>query len=66
VGHARFERVRVEQHEDPQEDVVRGDAVRQLQEVLQLSLLAPPVELDALPPIGTGDHRADRDRQDID
>ena len=63
---AGLERVRVEQHEDPPERVVRGDAVRQLQEGLQPGLLAAPVELDVLPALGAGDHRADRDCRDVD
>ena len=63
---ARLERVRIEQHEDPPEGVVRGDAVRQRQEGLQPRLLAPPVELNVLPALGTSDHRAHRDCQDVD
>src|SRR5215211_8239878 len=46
---AGLECVRVEQHEDPPEGVVRGNAVRQFQEGLQPSPLAPPVEFDVLP-----------------
>src|SRR3954452_19591261 len=61
-----MQRVRVEQHEDPPEGVVRGDAVWQGQEGLQPSPLAPPVELNVLPALGTGDHRANRDYQDVD
>jgi len=63
---AGLEGVRVEQHEDPPEGVVRGDAVRQGQKGLQPGLLAAPVELDVLPAFRAGDHRADRDRQDVD
>ena len=44
---AGLERLRVEQHEDPPEGVVRGDAVWQLQEGLQPSPLAPPVKLNS-------------------
>src|SRR5215217_4020160 len=40
---ARLEPIRVEQHEDPSEGVVRGDAVRQGQEGLQPRLLAAAV-----------------------
>src|SRR5689334_19870213 len=46
---AALERVPIDQHEDPSERVVRGDAVRQSQEGLQPSLLAAPVKFDVLP-----------------
>ena len=58
--------VRVDQHEDPPEGVVGGDAVRQGQKGRQPGLLAPPVERDVLPALRAGDHRADRDHQDVD
>src|SRR5512134_1680101 len=63
---ADLERVRIEQHEDPSERVVRGNAVRQGQEGLQPSLFVAPVELDVLPALRAGDHRTDRDHQDVD
>src|SRR3954451_10209410 len=39
--------------------------MRQGQEGLQPSPLAPPIEGDVLPALGAGDHRADRDYQDV-
>src|SRR3954452_3979582 len=66
AGEAVLERVRVDQHEDPSERVVRGDAVRQLEEGLEPGPLAAAVELDVLPALGAGDHGADRDREDVD
>src|SRR3954447_23479982 len=66
AAEAGLERVRVDQHEDPSERVVRGDAVRQLEEGLEPGPLAPPVELDVLPALGAGDHGTDRDREDVD
>jgi hypothetical protein len=63
---AGLKRVRVDQHEDPAERVVRGNAVRQGQEGLEPSLLAAAVELDILPALRADDHRADRDHQDVD
>jgi hypothetical protein len=65
-GEAGLERVRIDEHEHPAEGVVRGDAVRQLEEGLEPGPLALPVELDVLPALGAGDHRADRDREDVD
>jgi hypothetical protein len=63
---AGLEHVRIDQHEDPSERVVRGDAVRQGQEGLQPSLLAAPVELHIFPALGAGDHRANRDHEEVD
>src|SRR3954470_19615380 len=63
---AALERVGIDQHEDPSERIMRGDAVRQGQKGLQPSLLAAPVKLDVLPTFRAGDHRAHRDYQDID
>src|SRR5215213_9927959 len=40
--------------------------MRQSQEGLQPGLLAPPIERDVLPALGTSDHRTDRDYQDVD
>src|SRR3954462_10734662 len=45
---------------------MRGDAIRQGQEGLQPGPLAPPIERDVLPALGAGDHRTDRDHQDVD
>src|SRR3954470_21541024 len=64
AGGAGLERVRIDQHEHPPERVVRGDAVRQGEEGLEPGPLAAAVELDVLPALGAGEHRADRDRQD--
>src|SRR3712207_9162002 len=63
---AGLERVRIEQHEDPPERVMRGDAVRQGQKALQPGLLAAPVERDVLPALRAGDHRTRRDHEDVD
>ena len=63
---AGLEGVRVDQHEDAPEGVVRGNAVRQLQEGLQPGQLAAAIERDVVPALGTGDHRADRNDQDVD
>src|SRR3954463_14605777 len=63
---AALERVGIDQHEDPSERIVRGDAVRQVQEALQPSLLAAPVKLDVLPTFRAGDHRAHRDYENVD
>src|SRR3954452_18756795 len=61
-----LERVRIDQHEDPPERIVRGDAVREGQESLQPSLLAAAVKFDVLPAFRAGDHRAYRDHENID
>src|SRR4051794_31415995 len=66
AGEAGLERVRVDEHEHPPEGVVRGDAVRQGEEGPEPGLLAATVELDVLPALRAGDHRADRDREDVD
>ena len=63
---AALERVRIDQHEDPPERIVRGDAVRQGQEGLQPSLLAAPVKFDVLPAFRAGNHRAHRDHENVD
>src|ERR671916_584375 len=62
---AGLERVRVDQHEDPPERVVRGDAVRQGQEGLQPGLLAAAVELDVLPAFRAGITRTSYDPGDF-
>src|SRR6476646_865756 len=61
-----LERVRIDQHEDPPERIVRGDTVRQSQEGLQPSLLAAAVKFDVLPAFRAGNHRALRDHENID
>src|SRR3954451_23647793 len=61
-----LERVRIEQHEDPPERIVRGDTVWQGQEGLQPSLLAAAVKFDVLPAFRAGDYRAYRDHENID
>src|SRR5690349_14751497 len=45
---------------------LRGDAVRQLQKRLEPGQLAAAIERDVAPALGTGDHRAHRDHQDIE
>jgi hypothetical protein len=62
---AGLKHVRIDQHEDPPEGVVRGDAVGQCREGPESGLLAAPVELNVLPTLRAGDHRADRDHQDL-
>src|SRR3954452_40762 len=54
---AALERVRIDQHEDPPERIVRGDTVRQVQKGLQPGLLAAPVKLDVLPAFRASDDR---------
>src|SRR3954465_1732524 len=61
-----LERVRIEQHEDPPERIVRGNTVWQGQEGLQPSLLAAAVKFDVLPAFRAGNHRAYRDHKNID
>src|SRR3954451_3772993 len=61
-----LKRVRVDQHEDPPERIVRGNTVWQGQEGLQPSLLAAPVEFDVLPAFRAGDDRAHRDYENVD
>ena len=63
---AALEALRVDQHQHPAEGVVRGDAVRQLEEALQPVLLAAAVEGDVLEALGLADHGADRDHQDVE
>src|SRR3954470_1334092 len=63
---ATLERVRIDQHEDPSERIVRGDTVRQVQEGLQPSLLAAPVKFDVLPAFRASDHRTHRDDENVD
>src|SRR3954453_10725190 len=46
---ATLKRVRIDQHEDPPERIMRGDTIRQGQEGLQPILLAAPIKLDVLP-----------------
>src|SRR3954467_9641379 len=61
-----FERVRIDQHEDPPERIVRGNTVRQVQEGLQPSLLAAPVKLDVLPAFRASDHCTHCDYENVD
>src|SRR3954452_7150620 len=61
-----LKRVRVDQHEDPPERIVRGNTVRQGQKGLQPSLLAAPVKRDVLPAFRAGDDRAYRDYENVD
>jgi len=63
---AALERVGVDQHEDPAEGVVRGDAVRQGQELGQPGTLAAAVVGDVLEALGLAEHGADRDHQDVE
>src|SRR4051812_41257936 len=63
---AGLEGIRVDQHEDAPEGVVRGNAVSQAQERPQPAQLVTAIERDVVPALGTGDHSAHRDHQDID
>src|SRR5215210_1855842 len=63
---AGLEGVRVDQHEDAPEGVVRGNAVSQAQERPQPAQLVTAIERDVVTALGTGDHSAHRDHQDID
>src|SRR4051794_27097921 len=63
---AALERVRIDQHEDSPERIVRGDTVRQVQKSLQPSLLAAPVKLDVLPAFRASDDRTHRDHENVD
>src|SRR3954452_20114829 len=63
---AGLEGIRVDQPEDAPEGVVRGNAVRQAQERPQPAQLVTAIERDVVPALGTGDHSAHRDHQDID
>src|SRR4051812_25318086 len=61
-----LERVRVDQHEDAAEGVVRGDAVRQGEEAPEPGLLAAAAVGHVLEALGLTEHRADGDDQDVD
>src|SRR3954454_17773126 len=63
---AGLEGVRVDQHEDAPEGVVRGNGVSKAQERPQPAQLVTAIERDVVPALGTGDHSAHRDHQDID
>src|SRR3954447_4001825 len=62
---ADLEGIRVDQHEDAPEGVVRGNAMGQGQEGLQPAQLVAAVERDVVPALGARDHRAHRNDQDI-
>jgi hypothetical protein len=63
---AALEGAGVDQREDAPERVVRGDAVRQGEEVPEPSLLAAAVERDVLERLGLAQHGADRDHEDVE
>src|SRR3954453_13441055 len=63
---AALERVRIDQHEDSPERIVRGDTVRQVQKGLQPCLLAAPIKFDVFPAFCAGDHRTHRDDENVD
>src|SRR3954452_17500662 len=63
---AALERIRIDQHEDSPERIVRGDPVRQGQKGLQPYLLAAPVKLDVLPAFRASDDRTHRDHENVD
>ena len=44
---------------------MRRNAVGQLQKCLKPGQLATPIQRDVVPAFGTGDHRADRNHQDV-
>src|SRR3954465_8957307 len=62
---AGLEGIRVDQHEDAPEGVVRGNAMGQGQEGLQPAQLVAAVERDVVPALGARDHRTHRNDQDI-
>src|SRR3954469_15089402 len=62
---AGLEGPRVDQHEYAPEGVVRGNAVRQLQEGPQPVQFAAAVQGDVVPTLSTGDHRAHRNHQNV-
>src|SRR3954465_11054034 len=62
---AGLEGIRVDQHEDAPEGVVRGNAIGQGQEGLQPAQLVAAGERDVVPAHGARDHRAHRNDQDI-
>jgi hypothetical protein len=61
-----LERVRVDQHEDAPERVVRGDAVRQREETFEPLVLTAAVEGDVLEAFGLAEHSTDCDHQDVE
>src|SRR5215207_4486882 len=60
-----LEGIRVDQHEDAPEGVVRGNAVWQVQEGAQPRQFAAAVERDVVPALSTSDHGADCNHQNI-
>jgi hypothetical protein len=65
-GEAGLEGVRVDQHEDAPEGVMRGNAVGQRQKGSQPAQLVATIKGDVVPALGARDHRAHRDDQDVD
>ena len=63
---AGLEGVRIDQHEDAPEGVVRGNAVGQGQKGSQPAQLVATVERDVVPALRARDHRTHRDDQDVD
>ena len=63
---AGLEGIRVDQHEDPPEGVVRGNAVGQGQKGSQPAQLVAAIERDVVPALRARDHRTHRDDQDVD
>jgi hypothetical protein len=63
---AALERVRVEEHEDLPERVVRGNAVRRGQDLPEPALLAAAVPRAVLEALGLAEDGAHRDHQDIE
>src|SRR6187397_2527966 len=63
---AGLEGVRIDQHEDPPEGVVRGNAVGQRQKRPQPTQLVAAIECNVVPALRARDHRTHRDDQDVD
>lgn len=63
---AGLEGVRVDQHKDAPEGVVGRDAVGQGEKGLQPRQLVAAVQRNLVPALGTGDHRAHGDDQDVE
>ena len=58
--------IRIKPREHPRKGVVRGDAAGQLQKPRKPLALGMPELGDLVPVFGAPDHRADRDRQDVE
>src|SRR5215217_1833029 len=61
-----LEGIGIDEHEHAPEGIVRWNAVGQVQEGAQPRQFAAAVEGDVVPALGTGDHGADRNHQNVD